>query len=153
MADHSGHAHSHATAKAPNLVPESTNDPVDAWHAHGLNEVPQQAHSEHIDTRSVLFFGFAGFAIVVASVALTIVYFNWYKNQAFTARIENFDRTQDNSGSVPKGLHTEAAARRSEILETQFKSRQFMTANPETKTVRIPMEDAFKKVAERYGAK
>lgn len=159
MADQMRHSHAHdlpegaTTTKAPDLLPESTNDPVDAWHSHVGGEVPQKAHSEHIDTKSVLFFGFAGFAIVVASVVLTIIYFNWYKNQVITARIENFDRTPEKSSSGAKGLHVEAAARRSEILETQFKSRQYMTANPESKTVRIPMEDAMKKVTEEYGVK
>jgi hypothetical protein len=146
---HASPAHAHG---APGFNADS--DAPDAWHSHSAGGPrPQEAHSENIDIKSVVFFGVAGFLIVVVSVALTAVYFNWYKNQLFTARIENFDKQPvANDASQAKGLHVEALARRSQILETQFKSRQFDTANPETKTVRIPMEDAFKKVSEKYSS-
>ncbi len=146
--------HSHASHAHAATTVDTGVDAPDAWHSHSADEPrPQQAHSENIDIKSVVFFGVAGFLIVVVSVALTVVYFNWYKNQLFTARIENFDK-QPVGKDAPqaKGLHVEALARRSQIIETQFKSRQYDTANPETKTVRIPMEDAFKKVSEQYTA-
>lgn len=141
------HAHAHADAS------HAGHEGPDAWHTHAEGgPKPQEAHSEQIDHKSVLFFGVAGFLIIVGCILATVVYFNWYKNQLLTDRVEYLDKA---SAAAPdakpqEALHAEALARRSNILDVQFKTRTFPVTNPETGSVRLPMDDAMKKTMDSY---
>lgn len=134
--------HAHETAVSP--------DGLDAWHTHTAEERPQEAHAEQIDSKSVLVFGVGGFLIVVGAVVATVVYFNWYLTQMKTLRIEYPEKVATADLSKAPPIQAEALARRSEILDTQFKSKQYAVTRPEVGTVRLPIEDAMKKVEDNY---
>lgn len=148
---HSGHG-GHGSHAPTGAVSPDQHDAPDAWHTHTTSEpLPQHAHAENIDTRTVAIFGIGGFLLIVGAVLATVVYFNWYKNQLITQRVEfNDPGLAPATGTRPEGLQDDALARRAKILEQQV-TPNYAVTKPDTGAVRIPLPMAMKKIEERYG--
>lgn len=119
----------------------------DAWHNHEADVKPQESHAENIDSKSVFFFGFAGFIFIVGAVLAIIVYFFWYSN---TLMRQN---EQFGEGTVKAmGVH-QAALDEHDAQLARLKSTDLQVTRPDTGTLRVNIDRAMQKVEANYGKK
>jgi hypothetical protein len=126
-----GHAHGHDAQHAP-------AGGLDAWHTHSATEAaPQASTGETIKYGQVLFFGIAGFLVIVVAVVATVVYFNWYKTKLM-AKVEEQDVR----------VHVDAAARKATV---DARLNEWGWADPAAGKVKRPITNAAEAVVKFYG--
>lgn len=128
-----GHGHGHDSGHSAHA------GGTDAWHTHSATEAaPQAATGETIKYGQVLFFGIAGFLIIVVCVVATVVYFNWYKT-SLKAKVEEQDVR----------VHLEATAGKATV---EAKLNEWGWADPAAGKVKRPITSAAEAVVKMYAA-
>lgn len=123
----------------PKHVTPDEHDPPDSWHQHAAEEKPQHAHGEVANPGLILGVGALMFAGLVATVVIVYGYYTWYTTDLLN-RQEMI------------GLEQAALTYRADTFK-KFSDYGWVREEPPVvpkDTVRIPLEQAAKKVATRY---
>lgn len=74
----------------------------DAWHTHTVDEHPQEAHGEQIQTLKVAIVGVIGYALTVFTIVVLCVYFFAYKSDEQGTREEFPEKTLGDAAALQK---------------------------------------------------
>lgn len=132
---------SHPTAHTP-----EEHEKPDAWHAHTVEEHPQQAHGESLDGLRVFLIGLVGYLLTVATILVVTVYFVSYKNNDQIQFEEYPERSMGPSAAV----QGPALEQREKVLTELATNQPAVWTDPEAGKVSIPLDVAMNKVVEKY---
>lgn len=132
---------SHPTAHTPEV-----HELPDQWHAHTVEEHPQQPHGESLDGMKVFIVSLVGYLLTVACIAVVTVYFVSYKNNDQIQFEEYPERSIGDSAAIQKPALDE----RSKILSELATNPSPVWTDPEAGRVSISLDKAEAKVIEAY---
>lgn len=127
-------------------------EPVDAWHDHTGEVMPQHEHTHEVPAFRVLGFGLLLYMAVTAVVVVIWIYFATTVNQMKVSNEEYPEIRADGSVDSSSALQ-DKAVKLKDVAHASFTGKESEWVDVEAGTVRLPLDQAKGKIIERYGRK
>lgn len=141
--DHDNHPHDqpHGAETAP------MHDPVDHWHDHSKDQMPQQAHAEVGNARAIIGIGVGLFFVIVFAVVAVYAYYVWFISRRLSEQ-------EIASGKASPAIQA-VEYKRDALIRLEkggsFTAPKGRVNAAESYTLR-PLDEALERIAREYAA-